>query len=137
MSAASQHVTSATRKYLLVSTGQPSEARRALLGAPSPPDLCVRSPSREARVTADVVFAGRYIRTIVEPLFARRRGGESLGDFTRRCADALFALYALDTRMAFVIVDELPSTRSSSLLLDDETLLHLAENLDNSALPEE
>jgi hypothetical protein len=137
MSVAPQHVASETRKYLLVSTGQPSGARRALLGAPSPPDLCVRSPSPEARVTADLVFAGNYIRTIVEPLLARRHGGESLGDYARRCADALYALYALDTRMAFVIVDDLPSTRSSALLLDEEMVLHIAENLDNSTVPQE
>jgi len=130
MSIASPHVASAESKYLLVSTGQPLEAKRALFEAPSPPDLCVRSPSTEAGQTADVAFGGRYIRTIVEPLLGRRRAGESLGDFTWRCADALYAVYALDTRMAFVIVDELPTTQRTALLLDEHSLLQIAANLE-------
>jgi hypothetical protein len=137
MDVAPEHVASETSHYLLVSSGRALEAKKTLLEAPMPPDLVVRSPSPEAQLTARIASAGRHVRTIEEPLLARRRAGESLGDFTKRCADALYALYALDTGMALVIVDELPRTRKATLLLDEQSLLHIAESLDQSALGQE
>jgi len=122
------------RLYLIVSAGRPLEAKAAMLHAPASPDLCVRSPSPEAQLAADVAFSGRYVRTIEEPLLARRRTGESLGDFTWRCADALRNLYALDTRFAFVVVDELHTVEKNVLLLDEQSLLHIAEGLERSAV---
>ena len=123
-----------TSMYLLVSSDHPLEAREALRAAPSPPDLCVRSPSSEARVAVEVAFGESYVRTIEEPLLSHRRADESLGDFAKRCADALFAVYALHTSMGFVIIDELPGTGMTPLLLDEPSLLRIAERLDKSAL---
>jgi hypothetical protein len=122
------------RLYLIVSAGRPLEAKAAMLHAPAPPDLCIRSPSPEAERAADVAFAGGYVRTIVEPLLAKRAAGESLGDFTWRCADALRNLYALDTRLAFVVVDELHTVDKSVLLLDEQSLIQIAEGLERSVV---
>jgi hypothetical protein len=42
---------------------------------------------------------------------------------------------ALDTRLAFVIFDALPSVRASWLLLDESSLLHLAERIEGAVPP--
>jgi len=130
-----QHEQVAARNYLIVSADQPLGAAAAFQHAPTTPDLCVKSPSPAAKLTADLVFDGRYVPTIDEPLLAGRRPGESAGDFELRCADALRALYALETQLAFVIFDSLPSARDNGLLLDESSLLQLAERIERAVPP--
>jgi hypothetical protein len=120
------------RTYLLVSSRSPVEARAAMLRAPSAPDLCVRSPSPDARRAAEAAFAGGSVRTIVEPLLARRGAAETLGDFMWRCADALRTLYALDARTALVIFDELPGGHGA-VRLEEHELLRFADELERAA----
>ena len=127
------HSTRLERTYLLVSSDNPVEAWAAMLRAPSAPDLCVRSPSDEARRAAETAFAGGYVRTIVEPLLARRRPDETEGDFMWRCADALRTLYAFDTRTALVVYDELPGSSAGVLELGEHDLLRIADELEQAA----
>ena len=127
------HTTGGERTYLLVPSDSPFEALAAKLRAPSAPDLCVRSPSDEARRAAETAFAGAYVRTIVEPLLARRRGDETDGDFRWRCADALRTLYAFETRTALVVYDELPGSSATVLELEEHDLLRIADELEQAA----
>jgi hypothetical protein len=123
----------AARSYLIVSADRPLSSAAAIRRFPTPPDLCVKSPSAEAALTARIAFDGRYVRTVDEPLLAARRPGESAGDFQWRGADALRALYTLDTHLACVIFDALPSVSTSWLLLDGASLLFLAEDIERAA----
>jgi hypothetical protein len=123
-----------TRTYLLVAAEEPYDAAAALSRLSAPPDLCVRSPSWEAHFAADVAFQGRHVRTIDEPLLARRRSGESEGDYAWRCADALRMLYALDAQKAFVIFDVYVDTGHRPLLLDERALLRLAETVERAVI---
>jgi hypothetical protein len=125
----------AARTYLLVAADQPLASAAAIKRCPTPPDLCVKSPSAAAALTASLAFEGRYVRTVDEPLLAARRTGESAADFEWRGADAFRVLYALDTRLAFVIFDALPNVRASWLLLDESALLHLAERIERAVSP--
>jgi hypothetical protein len=127
------HTTGGERTYLLVPSNSPREALAAKLRAPRAPDLCVRSPSEEARHAAETAFAGAYVRTIVEPLLARRRRDETDGDFRWRCADALRTLYAFETRTALVVYDELPGSSASVLELEEHDLLRIADELEQAA----
>ena len=121
-----------SRIYLLVAADRPLEAAALVSRAPVAPDLCVRSPSVQAQATAAGAFAGRYVPTIEEPLLAGRREDEDPGDFIWRCADALRALYALDTRCALAVFDEFPGA-PATLQLGDGPLLRLADRLERSA----
>ena len=91
--------------------------------APTPPDLCVTSPSHRARATAAFACAGRVVRTIEEPLLARPRDGESATEISTRFARALRVLHALDARYILVVLDEVGLRGSSGFELDDEALL--------------
>lgn len=122
------------RTYLLVAAEEPFEAAAALSWLSAAPDLCVRSPSVEANDTTDVAFHGGYVRTIDEPLLARRRSGESEGDYTWRCADALRALYALDAHTTFVIFDTYVDTLRRPRLLDERALLQIAETVERAVI---
>jgi hypothetical protein len=124
-------VTDSSRIYLLVAADRPLEAAAVVSQSTVAPDLCVRSPSLQSRATADSALAGHYVPTIVEPLLVGRRDDEDSGDFTLRCADALRALYALDTRCALVVFDVMPGG-PEALRLDDASLLRLAERLERS-----
>jgi hypothetical protein len=130
---ADHHMTGVERTYLLVPSDSPREAAAAMLRAPSAPDLCVRSPSDEARRAAETAFAGAYVRTIVEPLLARRRQDETDGDFMWRCADALRTLYAFATRTALVVYDELAGSSAGLLELEEHVLLRIADELEQAA----
>jgi hypothetical protein len=132
---AGDHSTNDERRYLFVSSDSPNEARAAMLQTRSAPDLCVRSPSAEARCAAETAFAGKYVPTIVEPLLERRRDGESPGDFRWRTADALRTLYAFHTRTALVVFDELPGAAAGSLELAEHDLLRIADELEQAAPP--
>lgn len=131
----SEHEPVTTRKYLIVSADQPLVAAAAIQHSPTPPDLCVKSPSHAAGLTADLAFDGRHVHTIDEPLLEGRRPGESAADFEWRCADALCALYALETQLAFVVFDALPSALDNGLLLDESQLLQLAERIERTVPP--
>jgi broad specificity phosphatase PhoE len=120
-------VRATNRTYMIVSADEPVTAAAAITRAPTPPDLCVKSPSERARETAGLAFAGRYVRTIDEPLLAGRGPAESAADFAGRYAEALRVLYALDTRSAFVIFDALGAIGGTALLLDETSLLRIAE----------
>lgn len=79
------------------------------------PDLCVRSPSWEASLTADIAFQGRHVRTIDEQLLAQRGSGESEADYAW-----LRRRTALDTRKAFVVFDAYVDSVQRPLLLRRE-----------------
>ena len=123
------------RTYLLVSTSRPLAAAAALRGADGPPDLCVTSPSAAARETAAFAAGGRYVRTIDEPLLARRADGESLDDLAARYAEALRVLHALTSRRTLVVVDELPPRYDGVLALDDAELLRCADRVEQDVTP--
>jgi len=126
------HTTGGERTFLFVPSDSPRDALAAKLRAPRAPDLCVRSPSDEARRAAETAFAGAYVRTIVEPLLARRRRDETDGDFRWRCADALRTLYAFETRTALVVYDELPGSSTRVLELEEHDLLRIADEIEQA-----
>jgi hypothetical protein len=64
---------------------------------------------------------------IEESLLAARRDDEDDIAVVSRHADALRALYALDTRSALVVWDDIAASGETALLLDDAWLLHTAE----------
>jgi hypothetical protein len=111
------------RTYLFVSAAEPILGAIAVSAAPTPPDLCVTSPSRRARATAAFACAGRVVRTIDEPLLARPRDSESSAGVAARFARALCVLRAFDARYILVVLDEVGLCGSSGFELDDEALL--------------
>ena len=118
-----------SRAYTIVSDRDAAVALAALANAPRPPDLCVKSPSGRASEVAELVFGDRYVRTIVEPLLASRRAGESEADLADRRAEALLVLYALDTQSAFVITDLFAD--GAVLVLDEDSLLRISERIED------
>src|SRR5262247_970312 len=71
----------APRSYLFVSSHEPLMAAAAVWSwAEGPPDLCVTSPSLEARGTASFAVAGRFVTVLVEPMLAPRWPDESWDD---------------------------------------------------------
>jgi hypothetical protein len=64
---------------------------------------------------------------VEEPLLATRRPGETDLDLAGRHADALRALYALDTRCALVVWDQIAPRLRTPLLFDEAWLLDTAE----------
>ena len=62
-----------------------------------------------------------------EPLLGARRPDESDIDLAARQADALRALYALDTRAALVIWDDNGHASETPILVDEQWLLRTAE----------
>jgi hypothetical protein len=115
------------RSYLFVTATEPLAAAEAVWSAPAEIDLCVSGPSRAARQAAAFACAGKPVRMMEEPLLAARRPGEDDIDLVSRQADALRALYALDTRCALVVWDEIAGDDGTTLLFDDDWLLHTAE----------
>jgi broad specificity phosphatase PhoE len=111
------------RTYLFVSAAEPLLSAIAVSAAPTPPDLCVTSPSHRARATAAFACAGRVVRTIDEPLLARPCDSESSADVAARFARALRALHAFDSRYILVVLDEVGLCGSSGFELNDEALL--------------
>lgn len=98
-----------SRTYLFVSAPEPLAAAEAAWSAPTPIDLCVTG------------------RVVEEPLLATRRPHKTDIDVAGRHADALRALYALDTRSALVVWDQIAPRAQSPLLFDETWLLHTAE----------
>jgi hypothetical protein len=123
----------AGRRFVFVSAHEPLVAAQAVWSSPVPIDLAVAGPSLAARQTAAFAVAGRPVRMVSEPLLAARRPGESEIAARAREADALLALYALDTHAALVVWDEL-DPEPDSLLVDEWWLLDRAERI-SLALP--
>jgi hypothetical protein len=122
------------RTFAFVAAGEPLAATRAVRSAVPPIDLCVAAPSELARITALSAVAGRPVRVDFEPLLAGRRPDEDAIAWAAREADALLALYALDTRAALVVWDEVPTLAAKTPLVDEWWLLHRAEQI-GLALP--
>ena len=119
------------RTYLFVSAAEPLAAAEAAWSAPAPIDLCVTGPSKHAHDAARFACAGRPIQMIEEPLLATRFPDESGVDMTARRADALRALYALDTRSALVVWDEVAPPERGPLLVDEAGLVDTADFIEH------
>jgi len=122
------------RSFLFVSSFDPDAARRAVLASPLDPDLVVISPSGAARETAGYAVAGRWVFTVVEPLFAARRFAESGFDVVARFAQALRGLPAYEARAPLVVVDGLDVLGASVFTLNQARLMRSADDLER-ALP--
>ncbi len=123
------------RTYLIVASSEPEAAAEAVRTAPAPPDLCVTSPSAAAHATAAIAAGGHYLRTIDEPLLARRADGESAADLSARYAQALRVLHALASQRMLVVVDDLPLPPDPALELDDAELLRYAAQIEHDLMP--
>ena len=123
------------RSFLFATSSEPGAAVAAVRNWGSgPPDLCVTSPSVEARQTAETACADETVKVIEEPLFARRGPAESAVDFAARRADALRLLYELDARSTLVVSDDLFAGAVTPFACDGETLLRRATAIER-ALP--
>jgi hypothetical protein len=122
----------APRNYLVVTAGDRLEAAEAVRSWPKgPPDLCVTSPSDQARGTSAFIIAGHAVTTMHEPLLAHRRPTESVDDFRDRFATALRIVSVYNTRAALVVCDELPDRWPTPLVLDGESILRRAALLES------
>jgi hypothetical protein len=111
------------RNYLFVSAQQPATAAAAVRSwAYGPPDLCVTSPSAEARATALYACAGHFVPLTEEGLLEQRLPVESADDFAARFAQAVSFVLELDTRAALVVCDDLPTDWPVPSSVDDEGL---------------
>lgn len=120
------------RSYLVVSAREPlAAAAAAAAWRDGPPDLCITSPSDDARNTAAFVAAGRYVRTMNEPLLARRGSTESWDGFRDRFAMGLRIVSVYDTRAALVVCDELPDRQPTPFVLDGKSILRFATLLES------
>ncbi|MFL5953800.1 MAG: hypothetical protein ACJ76I_06805 [Gaiellaceae bacterium] len=118
------------RSYLFVTGCEPLAAAQAAWSARAPIDLCVSGPSAAARDAAAFACAGRRVKIVEEPLLAARRPGEDDTALISRHAEALRALYALETWSALVVWDEIAASGQTPLVFDDAWLLHTAELID-------
>jgi hypothetical protein len=116
------------RTFLFVSATEPLVAAQAVWSTSAPIDLCVSDASIEARDTGAFACAGRPVHVAEEPLLAPRPG-EGTVDSAVRWADALLALYALDTSSALVVCHGLLDGQPLPALRDETWLLHTAEQL--------
>jgi hypothetical protein len=122
----------APRSYLFVSAREPLAAAAALWSwAEAPPDVCLTSPSPEAKDTAAFADAGHFAMIFDEPLLARRRPDESWDDFRERFAEALRIVSTYDGRAALVVCDELPDDWATPFVLDGDGILARADVLEN------
>jgi hypothetical protein len=118
----------APRSYLIVSAQDPLGAAAAVRAwAAGPPDLCVTSPSAQARGAAGLATAGTLVPTLPEPMLGGRGARESAGDFAARFATALRIVYALSATAALVVCDDLPPGWTSPVFVDDRGLLRRAD----------
>jgi hypothetical protein len=119
----SEAVAVGARNYLFVSAQRPATAAAAVRSwAYGPPDLCVTSPSEEARDAALSACAGHFVPVTDEPLLARRLRVESADDFAARFAQAVSFVLELDCRAALVVCDDFPTDWPAPSSADDETL---------------
>jgi hypothetical protein len=124
------------RTFVFVSATEPLAAAQAAWSSPRPIDLCVTAPSSAARETGVFACAGRPVRIVEEPLLSARWPGEDEVGQTARRADALRAVYALDTRCALVVWDTLAVWAALSpggsdpVVLQETWLLRTAEQIE-------
>jgi len=124
------------RTFVFVSASEPLAAAQAAWSSPCPIDLCVTAPSLAAHETGVFACAGRPVRIVEEPLLSARWPGEDEVGQTARRADALRAVYALDTRCALVVWDTLVVWAALSpggadpVVLEETWLLHTAERIE-------
>jgi hypothetical protein len=118
------------RTFLFVSADEPLVAAQAVWSTPTPVDLCVMAPSVAARETVAFACAGRPVRVVEEPLLGAPRPGEGPVELEARRADALRALYALETRSALVVWDELGQGQARPMVFDEAWLLRTAEDIE-------
>jgi hypothetical protein len=120
------------RTFVFVSATEPLAAAQAAWSSPRPIDLCVAAPSPTAHETAAFACAGWRVRMLDEPLLSARWPHENAVDQTARRADALRAVYTLDTRCALVVWDTLDgwaalSSCGTPVVLAESWLLDTAE----------
>jgi hypothetical protein len=120
------------RTFVFVSADEPLAAAQAVWSAHTPVDLCVAGPSQAARDTAAFAVAGRPVDIISEALLAAAPPNEDAADRAAREADALLALYALDTRCALVVWDELDREQPRPVVVDEQWLVDTAERINRS-----
>jgi hypothetical protein len=112
------------RNYLFVSAQRPATAPAAVRSwAYGPPDLCVTSPSEEARDTALYACGGHFVPLTDEQLLERRLPVESADDFESRYAKAVSFILELDARAVLVVCDDFPDDWPAPSSADGETLL--------------
>jgi hypothetical protein len=122
----------AKRSYLVVTSREPLAAAVAVRAWPDgPPDLCVTSPSSEAKDTAAFVSDRQPVTTFDEPLLERRRRTEKWNDFRTRFAEGLRVVSAYDTRAALIVCDEIPDRWETPLALDGGSIIELAGSLED------
>ena len=119
-----------SRMFILVSASSPEAAAQAVADAPQPPDLCLTSPSKEARDTVAFAFQGRWVFTLEEPLLAERSEHEDGGDVLARLAVALRSIAAYDANLPFVVCDRLDVLGATAFQIDELGLSQLADDLD-------
>jgi hypothetical protein len=120
------------RTFVFVSADEPLAAAQAVWSARTPVDLCVAGPSQAARDTAAFAVAGRPVDIVSEPLLAAPPVDEDAADTSVREADALLALYALDTKCALVVWDALDREQPHPVIVDEQWLLATAERIGRS-----
>ena len=120
------------RTFIFVSADESLAAAQAVWSAGTPVDLCVAAPSPAARDTAAFAVAGRPVDILSEPLLAAARPTEGAADTAAREADAFLALYALDTRCALIVWDELNGGRPHPIVVDEQWLLATADQISRS-----
>jgi broad specificity phosphatase PhoE len=119
-----------TRSFILVSASSPEDAAHMVADSPEFPDLCLTSPSQQARETAEFAFQGRWVFTLEEPLLAARNEHEDGGDVLARLAVALRSIAAYDAKLPFVVVDKLDVLGATAFQLDELGLARLADDID-------
>ncbi len=122
------------RTFIFVGADEALAAAQAVWSARTPVDLCVAGPSQAARDTAAFAVAGRPVNILLEPLLSAAPADERTAETAAREADALLALYALDTRCALVVWDELNGRQPHPVVVDEQWLLATAERI-SRALP--
>jgi hypothetical protein len=121
-----------TATYLFISAAEPVLAAIAVSAAPAPPDLCVTSPSSRARATAAFACVGHLVRTMDEPLLAKRDDSETCAAVADRFAAALRRLSEFDSRSVLVVVDEIGLHGSHGFELDGASLLCHADRIERA-----
>ncbi len=119
-----------TRTFILVSASSPDDAARAVAEAPEAPDMCLTSPSQQARDTAAFAFQGNWVFTLEEPLLAARNEHEDGGDVLARLAVALRSIAAYDANLPVIVCDKLDVLGATAFVLDELGLARLADDLD-------
>jgi len=115
--------------YFFVSALQPTVSGRVAATAPEPIDLCVTSPSSDARSTARAASNSHWVFTVAEPLLAGRKRGETVADVMARYAQALRLIAGYSTRSALVVCDDVDII-GTSVVVDEDGLMRRADDIE-------